>query len=108
VTHIEPIEDPASFAHHEPFPEITPEIANPCFVQVSRPSHRNSRRLRIVSATGMVLLVGGSASSMTVSGAWIDLSLAAALLGFVLILAARGRVGAQGRTNGVSSRRRLS
>jgi hypothetical protein len=56
----------------------------------------------------MVLLVGGSASSMTVSGAWIDLSLAAALLGFVLILAARGRVGAQGRTNGVSSRRRLS
>lgn len=108
VTHVEPIEDPASFDHQEPFPEIAPEIANPCSMQISRPSHRKTRRRWIVSATGMVLLVGGSASSMMVSGAWTDLSLAAALLGFVLILAARRRVGVRGRKSGVSSRRRLS
>ncbi|QXP83389.1 cation diffusion facilitator family transporter [Methylococcus sp. ANG] len=107
VTHIEPVEDPASFDHHEPFPEIVPEIANSRSVRVSRPSHRKSRRLRIASATGTVLLVGGSASSMVVSGVWIDLSLAAALLGFVLILVARRRLGARRRQGGVSSRRRL-
>ncbi|QJD30209.1 cation diffusion facilitator family transporter [Methylococcus geothermalis] len=105
VTHIEPIEDPASFAHHEPFPAIATEIATPRSRPPSGSPRRHAKRLRIAAATGTALLVGGSASSMMTSGGWIDASLGAALLGFLLILAARRHGEARRRKEGVNIRR---
>ncbi|CAI8868905.1 cation diffusion facilitator family transporter [Methylococcus capsulatus] len=94
VTHIEPIEDPASFGHHEPFPETAPEVTNPHPLQTARPL-----RLKIASVAGAALLLGGGVASMVVSGVWLDLALAAALFGFVLILAVQRR-GARQRKAG--------
>lgn len=96
VTHIEPIEDPASFNHHEPFPE-----AEPAETAVDwRPPFSS---WRMVSGVGAVMLLGGSASSFFASGLWIDASLAAALVGFIALLAARRL---RGRRERLSSRKR--
>ncbi|MGI9211836.1 MAG: cation diffusion facilitator family transporter [Methylococcaceae bacterium] len=82
ITHLEPIEDSASFAHDRI--DIRPVPAR----VLSRPEHAQAppHHPPWITVTGLLMLVGSGAGSMFTQGVWMDFTLGGSILGLILIL----------------------
>ena len=79
ITHLEPLDDAASFEHERV--DIKP---------LPRPPHPPVQSLQSRTAlTGLTLLVGGGAASMLTGGIWADIALGSGVFGLILLLANR-------------------
>lgn len=85
ITHLEPLEDTASFEHDridiqpiqpiQPLPSTRPERA-----------HAPPYPSTWITVTGLLMLVGSGAGSMFTRGVWMDVTLGSSLVGLILIL----------------------
>jgi Ca2+-transporting ATPase len=84
VTHLEPLEDAASFAHERIEPQSSGDVGQPR----GSGKHRGGGKPpgRASGLLGVLLLVGGGAASMTLQDVYADLAMGFSLLGLVLVL----------------------
>jgi cation diffusion facilitator family transporter len=88
ITHLEPLEDTASFEHERI--DMPPLPSPPLSPPSPRHQQTNPARNRL-ALPGLILLVGGGAGSMLTQGLWLDISLGGGLIGLILMLADRKR-----------------
>ncbi len=89
ITHLEPLEDTASFEHERIDRPPLPKSGRPATPPAQ--AHKTDDSRSRLALSGLVLLVGGGAGSMLTQGLWMDISLGGGLVGLILLLADRKR-----------------